>query len=222
VLDSKNPAMQPVIQAAPRLRDDLDEDSLRHFEGLQAILRELNVEFEINTGLVRGLDYYNYTVYEWVTDRLGAQAAVCAGGRYDGLFAQLGGRPAPACGFAVGVERLLSLMAESRTQPQEPPPDVYLVHQGVEADRLAWHAAERMRAAGLSVVFHCGGGSFKAQMKRADASVARFAVIIGDDEAASQRVVVKPLRELRDQVTLSVQDAIGLIRDARSAAAIEL
>jgi histidyl-tRNA synthetase len=222
VLDSKNPAMQALIEAAPRLRDDLDEDSLRHFEGLQAILRDLSVEFEINTGLVRGLDYYNYTVYEWVTDRLGAQAAVCAGGRYDGLFAQLGGKPAPACGFAMGVERLLWLMAESRIQPQESAPDVYLVHHGAEADRLAWHAAERMRSAGLNVVFHCGGGGFKAQMKKADASAARFAVIIGDDEAASQRVSVKPLRELRDQVTLTVQDAIGLIQDARSAAEIEV
>jgi len=180
-------------------------------------LRELNVEFEINTGLVRGLDYYNYTVYEWVTDRLGAQAAVCAGGRYDGLFAQLGGKPAPACGFAMGVERLLALMAESRIQSQESVPDVYLVHHGAQADRLAWHAAERMRSAGLNVVLHCGGGGFKVQMKKADASAARFAVIIGDDEAASQRVSVKPLRELRDQVTLPVQDAIGLIRDARTA-----
>jgi len=221
VLDSKNPAMQAVIQAAPRLREDLDEDSLRHFEGLQGILRELDIEFEINTALVRGLDYYNYTVYEWVSDRLGAQAAVCAGGRYDGLFAQLGGKPAPACGFAMGVERLLSLMAEARSQLPESVPDVYLVHQGAQADRLAWHAAERMRAAGLSVVFHCGGGSFKAQMKRADASAARFAVIIGEDEAALQRVAVKPLRELREQVTLTVQDAISLIRDAPSAATIE-
>jgi histidyl-tRNA synthetase len=180
------------------------------------------VEFEINTGLVRGLDYYNYTVFEWVTDRLGAQAAVCAGGRYDGLFALLGGKPAPACGFAMGVERLLALMAESRAQPQEAPPDVYLVHSGVEADRMAWRVAQQMRAAGLSVVFHCGGGSFKAQMKKADASMARFAVIIGDDEVAAQRVAVKPLRELRDQVLLPLQDATGLIRGERSAAHMEL
>jgi len=218
VLDSKNPAMQAVIQDAPRLYDDLDEDSLRHFEGLQAILRELEVEFEINTRLVRGLDYYNYTVFEWITDRLGTQAAVCAGGRYDGLFAQLGGKPAPACGYAMGVERLLALMAESRVQPRERQPDVYLVHSGVDADRLAWRAAEQMRTAGLSVLLHCGGGSFKTQMKKADASMARFAVIIGDDEAALQRVAVKPLRELSDQVTLSVPDAIRLMRDVRSAA----
>jgi histidyl-tRNA synthetase len=222
VLDSKNPAMRAVIEGAPRLYDDLDEDSLRHFEGLQGILRELNVEFEINTRLVRGLDYYNCTVFEWVTEGLGAQAAVCAGGRYDGLFAQLGGKPAPACGFAMGVERLLALMAESVSQPREPRPDVYLVHSGAEADRLAWHAAERMRAAGLSVVFHGGGGSFKSQMKKADGSLARFAVIVGDDEAAAGRVAVKPLRELGDQVALTVEDAIGLIQGARSTADIDL
>jgi histidyl-tRNA synthetase len=157
-----------------------------------------------------------------VTDRLGAQAAVCAGGRYDGLFAQLGGKPTPACGFAMGVERLLALMAESRVLPQEAPPDVYLVHGGVDADRVAWRVAQQLRAAGLSVVFHSGGGSFKAQMKKADASLARFAVIIGDDEVAAQRVAVKSLREFRDQVSLPVQEAIGLIRNVRSAAQMEL
>jgi histidyl-tRNA synthetase len=221
VLDSKNPAMQAVIEAAPRLYDDLDEDSLRHFEALQAILRGLSVEFEINPRLVRGLDYYNHTVFEWTPDRLGAQSAVCAGGRYDGLLDQLGGKTAPACGFALGVERLLALMAESGARVRERPPDAYLVHSGIEATRLAWRVAEQMREAGLSLVFHCGGGSFKSQMKKADGSMARFAVIIGDDEAALQRVAVKPLRELGDQVTLPVADAIGLIRNARSTADIE-
>jgi len=218
VLDSKNPAMQAVIEAAPRLYDDLDEDSLRHFEQLQSILRESGVEFEINTRLVRGLDYYNYTVFEWVSDRLGSQSAVCAGGRYDGLFGQLGGKPAPACGFAMGVERLIALMVESGAPTHEQPPDAYLVHSGSEATRLAWRTAEQMRDAGLSLVFHCGGGSFKSQMKKADGSLARFAVIIGDDEAALQRVAVKPLRELGDQVTLPVADAIGLIRSRRGGA----
>ena len=218
VLDSKNPSMQPVIQAAPRLYDDLDEDSVRHFEQLQSILRESGVEFEINSRLVRGLDYYNYTVFEWVSDQLGSQSAVCAGGRYDGLFGQLGGKPAPACGFAMGVERLLAVMVESGTAAHEQPPDAYLVHSGSEATRLAWRAAEQMRDAGLSLVFHCGGGSFKSQMKKADGSMARFAVIIGDDEAVLQRVAVKPLRELGDQVTLPVADAIGLIRSRRGGA----
>jgi histidyl-tRNA synthetase len=220
VLDSKNPTMQAVIEGAPRLYDDLDEDSLKHFEELQAILRSLNIEYRINPRLVRGLDYYNYTVFEWVTDRLGAQGAVCAGGRYDGLFEELGGKPAPACGFAMGVERLLALMGESRAQAPDPP-DVYLVHSGKEAARLAWRAAEQMRDAGLAVVFHCGGGSFKSQMKKADASRARFAVIVGDDEAAAQRVTVKPLREQADQLVFEVKDAIGLIRDARMTADIE-
>jgi histidyl-tRNA synthetase len=211
VLDSKNPAMQPLIEAAPRLYEDLDEESLAHFEQLQTTLRSVDIEYEINPRLVRGLDYYNYTVFEWLTDRLGAQAAVCAGGRYDGLFAQLGGKSAPACGFAMGVERLLALIATSR-QPLAQSPDVYLVHSGVEATRQAWHAAEQMRAARLRVVFHCGGGSFKSQMKRADASAARFAVIIGDNEAAAQVVGVKPLRELAEQITVPLSGAIDLIR----------
>jgi len=211
VLDSKNPAMQALIESAPRLYDDLDPESIRHFEELQAVLRELNIEYRINPRLVRGLDYYNYTVFEWLADRLGAQSAVCAGGRYDGLFEQLGGKPAPACGFAMGIERLLTLMEESRTQATGAP-DAYLVHSGIEATRLAWRVAEQMRGAGLTVVFHCGGGGFKSQMKKADASGARFAVIIGDDEAARQRVTLKPLREQAEQQALPVEQAIGAIQ----------
>jgi len=211
VLDSKNPAMQAVISAAPRLTDDLDEESLRHFEELQTLLRNAGIEFEINPRLVRGLDYYNYTVFEWVTDRLGAQAAVCAGGRYDGLFAQLGGKPAPACGFAMGIERLLALMPGEQGSVTAAP-DVYLVHSGADATQLAWRIAEDMRSSGLDVVFHCGAGNFKAQMKRADASGARFAVIIGDNEAAAGRVSLKPLRELKDQQSVTVKEAIDLIR----------
>jgi len=220
VLDSKNPAMQAVIEGAPRLIDDLDEDSLKHFEELQTILRGLNLDYRINPRLVRGLDYYNYTVFEWVTDRLGAQAAVCAGGRYDGLLEQLGGKPTPACGFAMGVERLLTLMGDGRAPPPAAP-DVYLVHSGADATRLAWQAAEQLRDAGFSVVFHCGGGSFKSQMKKADSSRARFAVIVGEDEAATRRVGVKPLREQAAQLTLEMKDAIGVIRDGHVAADIE-
>jgi histidyl-tRNA synthetase len=220
VLDSKNPAMQAVIEGAPRLADDLDEPSVRHFEELQAILRVLKIDYRINPRLVRGLDYYNYTVFEWVTDRLGAQAAVCAGGRYDGLFEQLGGKPAPACGFAMGVERLLTLIAEARSHTP-PAPDVYLVHSGVDATQLAWQVMEQLRDAGLSVVFHAGSGGFKSQMKRADASRARFAIIIGDNEAAARRVAVKPLREQADQVTLALEEAIGLIRGRRETADVE-
>jgi histidyl-tRNA synthetase len=214
VLDSKNPAMQAIIENAPRLIDDLDETSLRHFEALQTLLRNSGVEYEINPRLVRGLDYYNYTVFEWVTDRLGAQAAVCAGGRYDGLFAQLGGKPAPACGFAMGIERLLALVAADRL-PAPPSCDAYLVHSGSDATRVAWRVADQLRSAGLDVVFHCGGGNFKAQMKRADASGARFAVIIGDDEAAADRIALKPLRELKEQQSVTVAHAIDLMRAGR-------
>jgi histidyl-tRNA synthetase len=211
VLDSKNPSMQAVIAEAPRLTDDLDEASVNHFEALQAILRNAGIEYEINPRLVRGLDYYNYTVFEWVTDRLGAQAAVCAGGRYDGLFAQLGGKAAPACGFAMGVERLLALMG-TEEQPAAAAPDAYLVHSGTAATQMAWRAVEQLRGAGLDVILHCGGGNFKAQMKRADASGARFAVIIGDNEAAANQVGLKPLRELTEQQSVTVEDAIARMR----------
>ena len=213
VLDSKNPAMRGVIEQAPRLYDDLDEDSLRHFEGLQQILRSVGVDYEIRPRLVRGLDYYNLTVSEWTTDRLGAQATVCAGGRYDGLFAQLGGKPAPACGFAMGVERLLALMLESSTV--EVPAarlDVYVIHAGAGTQDMAWQAAEALREAGLSAILHCGEGSFKSQMRKADASGARVALIVGESEAQAGKVGVKPLRELGVQETLDLADAVERIR----------
>jgi histidyl-tRNA synthetase len=212
VLDSKNPAMREVIESAPHLRDDLDEESLKHFEDLQAILRSLGLDYEINLRLVRGLDYYNHTVFEWLTERLGAQAAVCAGGRYDGLISQLGGKPAPACGYAMGVERLLALMSEAGKVAPPPTPDVYLAFSGAGVDASAWRAAEALRDAGLNVVLHCGGGSFKSQLRRADASGAAFAVIVGEAEAAAGRVALKPLRELGEQVSVSVADAAQLVR----------
>jgi len=220
VLDSKNPAMQAIVEGAPHLYDDLDEASLQHFEALQRILRALDVDYEINPRLVRGLDYYNHTVFEWLTDRLGAQAAVCAGGRYDGLIAQLGGKPAPACGFAMGVERLLALMAEAQTPVPLVAPDVYIVHGGVGTEASAWRAAEALRKAGLAVIMHCGGGSFKSQMRRADGSGAAFAVIIGEAEAAAGKVALKPLRELSEQVTLEVEHAAESILAAREQLAI--
>jgi len=216
VLDSKNPQMQDIVAAAPRLYDDLDEDSLLHFEQLQGILRELSIEYEINPRLVRGLDYYNYTVFEWVTDRLGAQSAVCAGGRYDGLFAQLGGKAAPACGFAMGVERLLALMEEAAAAHQATAPDAYVIFSGEGTPVAAWGAAEGLRDAGLEVVLHCGGGSFKSQMRRADASGARFAVIIGETEVAQGKIGVKPLRDVGVQALMELADAAGLMKDARA------
>ncbi len=211
VLDSKNPEMAELIAGAPRLADDLDEVSVRNFEDLQGMLRESGVAFRINSRLVRGLDYYNGAVYEWVCDRLGAQNAVCAGGRYDALFESIGGKPAPACGFALGIERLLALLGDGAGRPA-PGPDVYLVRQGTAAERYGARVAEVLRDGGLAVVLHCGGGSFKSQLRRADASGARYAVIVGDDEATAGVVSVKPLREAAQQVRASVPEAIDLIK----------
>ncbi|HEX9674260.1 MAG TPA: histidine--tRNA ligase, partial [Burkholderiales bacterium] len=211
VLDSKNPEMTELIADAPKLADDLDEASLRSFEDLQGLLRESGVAFRINSRLVRGLDYYNGAVYEWVCERLGAQNAVCAGGRYDALVEQIGGKPAPACGFALGIERLLALLGDGAVRPVAGP-DVYLLRQGTAAGRYGARVAEELRDSGLAVVLHCGGGSFKSQMRRADASGARYAVIVGDDEAAAGVVSVKPLREAAQQVRASVSEAIDLIK----------
>jgi histidyl-tRNA synthetase len=211
VLDSKDPALAELIDGAPRLLDDLDEVSLKHFEDLQALLRQADVAYEIVPRMVRGLDYYNFTVFEWVTSRLGAQGTICAGGRYDGLVEQVGGKPAPACGFALGVERVLALLGEQGLTPEPSAVDAYLVHQGEAACRFAWEVAERLRDAGLRVLFHCGGGSFKSQMKRADASGARYALIVGDDEAAAGRVSLKALRELKAQVQAEVHELPALM-----------
>ena len=194
ILDTKNPAMQGLVEAAPKLIDYLGDTSLAHFEGVQQILRDLAIPFRINPRLVRGLDYYNLTVFEWVTDQLGAQGTVCAGGRYDGLVAQLGGKPAPACGFAMGIERLLALWQEQGHRHEPPAPDAYLVHHGESAGRFAFRAAEALRSAGFAIHLHCGGGSFKSQMKKADASGAPVALIVGDDEVAAEEVSVKLLR----------------------------
>ena len=213
VLDSKNPAMQEVIAGAPRLLDDLDEASAAHFEAVQAGLHAARVPFRLNPRLVRGLDYYNRTVFEWTTDRLGAQGTICAGGRYDGLIEQIGGRSAPACGYAMGVERLIELMKEAAL-PALRVLDVYLVRQGERAERYAEQLAEQLRDAGLSVALHCGGGSFKSQMKKADASGARYAVIIGDDEAQAQELTVKSLRTAAEQVRVKMEEAVGRLRQA--------
>ncbi len=209
VLDSKNPALGDLLENAPSMMDDMDAASLRHFEGVQSLLRESGIAFSLNPRLVRGLDYYNSTVFEWVTDRLGAQGTVCAGGRYDGLIEQIGGKPAPACGFAMGVERLLGLM---QSAPCAVAVDAYLVHQGENALRFAFIASEQLRDHGLTVIFDCSGGSFKSQMKKADASGARYAVIVGDDEAQLGQVSVKPLREAADQQRCAVARAAELIK----------
>ena len=198
ILDTKNPAMQTLVNEAPKLLDYLGEESRAHFEGLQKILRHNSIPFTINPRLVRGMDYYNRTVFEWVTDQLGSQGTVCGGGRYDPLIEMFGGKPTPACGFAIGVERLLELLKASGEQFTPNECDVYVVHQGEEVRLQAFVVAERLRDAGLDVVLHCAsassGGSFKSQMKRADASGASFAVIIGEDEIAQGVAAVKSLR----------------------------
>lgn len=212
ILDSKNPALQAVIAAAPQLAEDLDDESLQSFTALQGALRAAGLAFRVNPRLVRGLDYYNGTVFEWVTNRLGAQGTVCAGGRYDGLMEQIGGKPAPACGFAMGVERLLALMTESGVAVPAGNPDVYLLRQGTAAEIYGARLAEQLRDAGFAVVLHCGGGSFKSQMKKADASGARYAVVVGDDEAAAGTLSVKPLRVAGEQVRVSLAEACEIIK----------
>jgi histidyl-tRNA synthetase len=213
ILDTKNPAMQELVSAAPQLMDELETDAIRHFEAVQAILTQHGIAFEINPRLVRGLDYYNRTVFEWVTTRLGAQGTICAGGRFDGLIEQIGGKSAPACGFAMGVERLLALLQEDGMQTPAAPLDVYVVHQGEQAQNLAWSVAESLRDAGLRVLLHCGGGSFKSQMKKADGSGAMCAAIIGDDEVVANEVMLKPLRGGGEQQRVGLEDLQHKIRE---------
>ncbi|MDY0072995.1 MAG: histidine--tRNA ligase [Thauera sp.] len=203
ILDTKNPELQALVEAAPRLADYLGEDSRRHFEALQVFLKDAGIPYRINHRLVRGLDYYNSTVFEWVTTRLGAQGTICAGGRYDGLFEQLGGKPQPAAGFAIGMERLQLLWQECGGSAEPLAPDVYVVHQGEGADRLAFQLAEELREYGFDVVLHCGGGSFKAQMKKADGSGAALALLIGEDEVRADEVTIKPLRGEGEQVRVA-------------------
>lgn len=194
ILDTKNPAMQALVEAAPKLTEYLGEESRTHFEGVQTFLKDAGIPFSLNPRLVRGLDYYNRTVFEWVTTRLGAQGTICAGGRYDGLVTQLGGKPTPAAGFALGIERVLALWLEdSEIDPL--PMDAYIVNVGDTAQRFAFRVAEALRDYGFSVQTHCGGGSFKSQMKRADGSGAQLALVIGDDEASREVVNIKPLRQ---------------------------
>ncbi|HRY88905.1 MAG TPA: histidine--tRNA ligase [Rubrivivax sp.] len=198
ILDTKNPAMQPLVEAAPKLMDHLGEASLKHLDAVRAVLDAVGQPYRINPRLVRGLDYYNLTVFEWVTDRLGAQGTLCGGGRYDGLIELIGGKPAPAVGWGLGIERVLELLAQQGLAPPPRAPDAYVVLGSAAALPAAAAAAETLRAAGLAVLLHAGGkdgpGSFKAQFKRADASGARFALILGADELAGGEVSVKPLR----------------------------
>jgi histidyl-tRNA synthetase len=208
ILDSKNPDMQSLIEAAPRLPDYLDEESGAHFSALCTLLDSAGLAYEVNPRLVRGLDYYSKTVFEWVTDRLGAQGTICAGGRFDGLVEQLGGKPVPATGFALGLERLLALLEAGGVALPVSSPHVYLVLNGDRGVQEGMVFAENLRAAlpGLRLLSNCGNGSFKSQFKRADKSGAGYALVMGDDEAEQGTLLLKPLRSKLDQEVLSRQD----------------
>jgi len=207
ILDSKNAQTQALLADAPTLADYLDEESRLHFEGVKARLDAVGIRYEINHKLVRGLDYYNRTVFEWVTDKLGAQGTVCAGGRYDGLVSQLGGKPTPGVGFAMGVERLVLLLETLELLPAElhSPADVYLCAFGEAAELAGLGLAERLRDAipDLRLLVNAGGGSFKSQFKKADKSGARFALILGEDELAARVVGCKPLRDDTEQQNIA-------------------
>jgi histidyl-tRNA synthetase len=196
ILDSKNPTMRDLVAGAPSITDHLDDESARHFTALRAHLDAAGVEYTVNPRLVRGLDYYSRTVFVWVTTDLGSQDAVCSGGRYDGLVAQLGGEPTPAVGWALGQERVVDLMRLHQRNVLSLAPAVYLLLAGEAAERRGIALAEQLRDAlpGLGIETNCGGGSFKSQMKRADRSGARLALILGDDELARGVVAIKSLR----------------------------
>jgi histidyl-tRNA synthetase len=208
ILDSKNPEMRALIDAAPLLTDYLDAESQAHFKDLLAALDSMGIAYEVNPRLVRGLDYYSRTVFEWVTDALGAQDAVCSGGRYDGLVAQLGGEPTPAIGFALGVERVVELMQQAGSVEATTPPELYIVVSGARAEREAARIAETLRDAlpGRGVLLNHGGGNFKTQFRRADRSGARLAVILGDAELERGVAAVKPLRREAGQSECPLQE----------------
>lgn len=215
ILDSKNPDMQLMLRDAPVLLEHLGEDSLTHFNQLRTQLDDLGIAYELNPRLVRGLDYYGKTVFEWVTDELGAQGTICAGGRYDGLIEQLGGKANHAIGFAMGMERILALVEQLDNVSIAPSVDVFMVRVGQEAERAGLLLAERIRddIDGLKLQVNCGGGSFKSQFKKADKSGAAFAIIIGDDEAARGEVALKSLRVEQEQLTLSHEALLQMLKD---------
>lgn len=219
ILDSKNPAMQALNEAAPKLIDYLDDESRAHFDSLLAILDATGLKYEINPRLVRGLDYYGKTVFEWVTDKLGAQGTICAGGRFDALVEQLGSKPVPAVGFAMGLERLSSLLDEAIIPQQDYCPHAYLVLVGEAAQALGMPLAEQLRShlPTLRLQVHCGGGSFKSQLKRADKSGAPLALIVGEEEAEKDVIAVKHLREQAEQIVYSKDDLMTFLTEYLSA-----
>lgn len=210
ILDSKNPRMQEIIEAAPKLIEHLHDETRSHFEGLCRLLEQAGVPYKLNPRLVRGLDYYNRTVFEWVTTRLGSQGTIAAGGRYDTLVQSLGGAATPACGFAMGLERICLLMQEYGIAAGNAL-DVYLVNVGEAAERQALAVAEQLRNAGISVAMHAGGGSFKSQMKKADRSGVAHAIILGEDEVQAEAVTLKPMAG-GEQLRLKLADAITKLK----------
>jgi histidyl-tRNA synthetase len=217
ILDTKNPAMQALVEAAPKLMDFLGAESLAHFDAVRAILDAAGLEYRVNTRLVRGMDYYNLTVFEWVTDHLGSQGTVCGGGRYDGLIQQLGGKSAPAVGFGLGIERLLLLIQELGLPVPPGAPDAYAVIADQSALPQVLPVLEALRAEGIAVQMHAGGGNMKAQFKKADASGARFALVFGGDELARGMVGVKALRDAgTEQAERPLADASSWAQTLRS------
>ncbi len=214
ILDTKNPAMSEVVANAPELMAYLGAESTAHFNAITTILNELGISYEINTRLVRGLDYYSKTVFEWVTDALGSQGTVCAGGRYDSLIEQLGGKANHAVGFAMGMERLLALMETLETIPLAKPVDVYMVRVGEKAQQAGLRFAELLRDAlpALKLQVNMEGGSFKSQFKKADKSGADFAIILGDDEVSRDEVGIKSLRDEQGQQMLSQSQALAFLQ----------
>jgi histidyl-tRNA synthetase len=216
ILDSKNPSMQSIVEAAPKLIDFLGAESLAHFGAVRAALDAVGLAYRVNPRLVRGLDYYNLTVFEWITDHLGAQGTVCGGGRYDGMFEELGGKPTPAIGWGMGIERMLLLLEAVGVEMPAAAPDVYAVVPGSQALPAALAACEALRAAGLSVQMHAAGadgwGSMKAQFRRADASGARHALVFGDDELARGEVAVKALRDSAAQRAVPLSELAAWAR----------
>ncbi len=215
ILDSKNPEMASIIEAAPVMLDFLDSESAEHFEALKDLLNVAGVGFSVNPRLVRGLDYYNRTVFEWVTDALGSQGAVCSGGRYDGLVEKLGGRATPAVGWAMGMERLVDLFGACGGQAPRQHADIYVVAVGDGALEQAFAVAEELRdrIAGVHIDVNLGGGSFKAQMKRADKSNADYALVLGETEIAEQRIGLKPLRSSEDQISVARNELAATLAD---------
>jgi len=219
ILDSKNPAMQELIEGAPKLLDFLGEQSLAHFNAVQDLLKANNIPCKINPRLVRGLDYYNLTVFEWVTEELGAQGTIAGGGRYDPLIERMGGKAAPACGWAMGMERVLELMKVSGSLPEVAPLcDVFVLHQGGDTLTAGMIIAERLRSAGIDTVLFCPpdgqSASFKSQMKKADASGAAYAVIIGPDEFAKNEAQLKDLRGTGEQRAVPLEGVLEAVIDA--------